>query len=72
MDWTNIVIATLSFLGTFIGTYSGIKLMTYRIDQLERKFEKIETITERMAVAERDIKACHRRLDDVEHKVEKA
>lgn len=72
MDWTNIVIATLSFLGTFIGTYSGIKLMSYRIEQLEKKFEKFEAINERMAVAERDIKAAHRRLDVVENKVEKA
>lgn len=72
MDWTNIVIALISFAGTFLGCFSGIKLMSYRIEQLEKKVENYNTILERMAVAERDIKAAHRRLDEVERKVERA
>lgn len=70
MDWTNIIIAALSFLGTFIGTYSGIKLMTYRIEQLERKVEHFSNINERVAIVERDLSTAHKRIDNIERKVE--
>ena len=37
---SEIIVALLSLAGTFIGTFSGIKLMSYRIEQLQRKVEK--------------------------------
>lgn len=37
---SEIIVAVLSLAGTFFGTFSGIKLMSYRIEQLEKKEEK--------------------------------
>ena len=31
-----IIVAGLSLIGTFLGTWSGVKLMSYRIEQLEK------------------------------------
>lgn len=45
---SEILIALLSLAGTFIGSYSGIRLMSYRIEQLERKVEKHNNVIERM------------------------
>ncbi|MBR4554281.1 MAG: hypothetical protein IKO27_01665 [Ruminococcus sp.] len=65
-----IVIAVLSLIGTFIGSYSGIKLISYRIEQLEKKVEKHNNVIERMALAEKDIRSADRRIGDLERKVE--
>lgn len=47
-----IIIALISFLGTFIGTIGGIiassKLTTYRIAQLEEKVSKHNGLIDRM------------------------
>ncbi len=37
----------------------------WRISALEKKMDKHNCIIERMAVAERDIRAAHRRLDEM-------
>lgn len=70
---SEILVALLSFLGTILGTFSGIKLMSYRIEQLEKKVEKHNNLVERMYKLEENegillekIKSnCHR-LDDLE------
>ena len=36
----SVIVALASLLGTGIGSYSGFKLMKYRIEQLEKKVEK--------------------------------
>lgn len=68
-----IIIAILSLAGTFLGTFSGIKLISYRLEQLERKVEKHNNLVERQyniekitAVLSEDIKAVDRRLADLE------
>lgn len=47
-----IVVALLSLLGTLIGTLAGIltanKLTNYRIEQLEKKVEKHNSVIERV------------------------
>lgn len=47
-----IIIALISFLGTFVGTIGGIiassKLTTYRIGQLEEKVSKHNGLIDRM------------------------
>ena len=40
----------------------------YRIDQLEKKVEKHNSIVERMTVAEEKIKVANHRIDDLEEK----
>ena len=67
-----IIIAAISLLGTLLGTFGGIitstKLTNYRIEQLEKKVEKHNTVVERMALAENDIKNIYHQLDDLEHR----
>lgn len=49
---SEIIIALISFLGTFVGTIGGIiassKLTTYRIGQLEEKVSKHNGLIDRM------------------------
>lgn len=55
-----IVVALLSLAGTAIGSILGIyannKLVVYRLEQLEKKVEKHNSVIERMTKAELDIK----------------
>lgn len=65
-----IIVAVLSLVGTFLGSISGVKLMTFRIEQLEKKVEKQislqSSLAERMAVAENNIVLTDRRLAIIE------
>lgn len=70
MGTSEIIVAILSLVGTFIGSYSGIRLMSYRIEQLEKKVEKHNNVVERMALVEKDIRVANHRIDDLERKVE--
>ncbi len=65
---SEIIIAVLSLIGTFFGTFSGIKLMSYRIEQLEKKVEKHNNVIERMAVIENRVSVSEHRIDDLEKK----
>lgn len=69
MDWGTIIVAFLSLLGTIIGSYSGMKLMSYRIEQLERKVDRHNNFAERIPVMEEQIKVANHRIDDLEKKV---
>lgn len=64
-----ILIALLSFAGTLIGSFSGMKLMSYRIEQLEKKVDKHNHFAERMPVVEEQIKVANHRLDDLERDI---
>jgi hypothetical protein len=52
MDGTTIILGIISFLGTVIGTFAGIitsaKLTNYRLEQLEKKVDKHNSLVERM------------------------
>ena len=61
-----IIVALLSLLGTFIGSWSGMKLMSYRIEQLEKKVDKHNHFAERMPVVEEQIKVINHRISDLE------
>ena len=67
-----IIVGTLSLLGTVIGSYSGMKLMTYRIEQLEKKVDKHNNFAERIPVLEEQIKVANHRIDDLERHEDKA
>ena len=66
MDWGTIIVGILSLIGTIIGSYSGMKLMSYRIEQLERKVDKHNNFAERIPVMEEQIKVANHRIDDLE------
>lgn len=61
-----IIVAILSLIGTFAGSFSGMKLMSYRIEQLEVKVAKHNQVIERTFVLEEQMKSVTRRLDELE------
>lgn len=69
MDWTTIIVALITFLGSLIGTFSGFKLTSYRVEQLEKKVEKHNNFAERLPVLEEKIKVADHRIDDLEKRV---
>lgn len=66
MNWTDIAVALLALVGTGIGSYSGFKLTSYRVEQLEKKVDKHNQFAERLPVLEEKIKVMNHRLDDLE------
>ena len=69
MDWTTILVALITFFGSALGTFSGYKLMAYRIEQLEKKVEKHNNFEQRILVTEERIKVHEHRIEDIERKV---
>lgn len=69
MDWGTVIVGVLSLIGTLIGSFSGMKLMSYRIEQLEKKVDKHNCFAERIPVLEEHIKNLDQRVDDLEKKV---
>ena len=76
---TEIVVALIALAGSAIGTFAGIvtsaKLTTYRIEQLEKKVDKHNTVIERtfkleeaQAVLQEQIKVANHRIEDLEEK----
>ena len=62
-----------SLVGTFAGTFSGIKLISYRIEQLEKRVEKHNNLIDRTykleevsALQAEQIKVANHRIDDLE------
>lgn len=64
---SEILIAIMSFAGTLVGSFGGMKLMSYRIEQLEKKVDKHNHFAERMPVLEEQIKVVNHRIDDLEN-----
>lgn len=63
------IVAICSLIGTALGTFSGTKLMSYRIEQLEKKVEKHNNVVERMAVMENKMTVADHRISDLESEV---
>lgn len=72
-----VIIALISLIGTLGGSFAGIitanKLTNYRIEQLEKKVEKHNSVIERVyklekheAVIDEEIKVANHRIDDLE------
>lgn len=72
-----VIVAILSLLGTVMGSFGGIltanKLINYRIQQLEQKVEKHNSVIERVyrleqqdAVENEEIRVINHRIDDLE------
>ncbi len=62
-------------LGTLSGSIFGVmkanKLVTFRLEQLEKKVDKHNCLVERMAVVERDQKTAFRLIDDIQEQMDK-
>lgn len=65
--------ALFSALGSAVGAFGGIalntSLMSYRLEQLERKVDKHNTVVERTFRLEERQEAADQRLDRLEQKV---
>lgn len=61
-----IIVAAFSLIGTCIGSWGGLKLMSYRIEQLEKKVDKHNNFAQRMPVVEEQIKVINHRIEDLE------
>ena len=62
----NILVAVLSALGTFCGSFGGLKLTSYRIEQLEKRVERHNNFAERIPILEEKISVANHRIDDLE------
>lgn len=65
-----IVVAILSLIGTLAGSFGGTQLIKYRIEQLEKKVEKHNSVVERTFLLEEKMKVANHRIEDLEGKVE--
>lgn len=63
---SEIFVALCSLAGTAIGSFGGLRLMSYRIKQLEKKVDEHNNFARRMPVVEEKIKVINHRLDDLE------
>ncbi|MGI6151805.1 MAG: hypothetical protein ACOYIR_07630 [Christensenellales bacterium] len=70
-----VIVALLSLVGTAIGSLIGImtnnKLITYRLEQLEKKVEKHNSIIERVALLEKDTKQAFQLIREIKEGTEK-
>lgn len=48
-----VTVAVLSLIGTLIGSFGGTQLIKYRIEQLEKKVEKHNSVVERTYLLEK-------------------
>lgn len=69
MDST-VIVAIISFLGTFIGTAGGIitagKLTQYRLEQLEKKVENFSQNISKISVVEEKVNGLNSRIKNIE------
>ena len=83
MDWTSILVAVITALGSFLGVFYANKkasektkaLLEYRLNQLESKMDKHNQVIERVykleeaqAVTDEKIRVANHRIDDLEQK----
>lgn len=71
--WATIIVGALALLGTLLGTVASSRLTAYRIEQLERKVDKHNSVIDRMYQAEdrlnlidEKIRVANHRIDDLE------
>ena len=65
-----VIVAIISLLGTLLGSFGGTQLVKYRIEQLEKKVEKHNSIVERTYILEKKVKVANHRIEDLERKGE--
>ena len=65
-----VIVAIISPLGTLLGSFGGTQLVKYRIEQLEKKVEKHNSIVEKTYILEEKVKVANHRIEDLERKGE--
>lgn len=68
----NIIVAIIAFAGTLVGTFGGIvassRLTNYRLQQLEKKVDKHNSIVKRTYILEEKMKVVNHRVANLEKK----
>lgn len=65
-----VIVAIISLLGTLLGSFGETQLVKYRIEQLEKKVEKHNSIVEKTYILEEKVKVANHRIEDLERKGE--
>lgn len=64
-----IIVAAISLIGTLAGSYFAnsktIALLSYRLEQLERKVEKHNSVVERTFQLENNMQTAFPRIDEI-------
>lgn len=64
-----IIVAAISLIGTLAGSYFAnsktIALLSYRLEQLERKVEKYNSVVERTFQLENNMQTAFSRIDEI-------
>lgn len=79
MEWTSILVAVITALGSFAGVYFANRktqaLVLYRLQQLEtavnrhnQVVERVYKLEERAEVTDERIRVANHRIDDLEQK----
>jgi hypothetical protein len=66
-----IIVGLLSLAGTCIGSLSGLRMTSYRIEQLEKKVDRHNNFAERIPVLEEKIESANDRIKNLEKHEEK-
>ena len=66
-----VIVGVLSLIGTLAGSYGGMRLMSYRLEQLEAKVNKHNSVIERTFILEEQMKVANHRIEDLERFEEK-
>ena len=64
-----VIVSIVSFLGTLAGSFGGMQLVKYRIEQLEKRVDKHNNFAERIPVMEEKIETLDHRVDTIEKKI---
>ncbi len=69
-----VIVALCSMAGTLFGSIAGVlaanRLTNYRIQELEKKVEKHNSVVERTAILERDSKTLFKYCDQMRERLE--
>lgn len=75
---SEIIVAVCSLLGTAAGSFGGMRLMSYRIEQLEKRVDKHNNVIERVyrleekdAIHDEQMRVANHRIADLERREEK-
>ena len=63
---SEVLVAILAFFGTFVGAMASSKLVQYRIEQLEEKVDKHNSVIQRTFKLEEQMKVANHRIEDLE------
>lgn len=69
-----VIVAIISFIGTVVGSLFGVlaanKLTNYRVEELEKKVDKHNTVIERVVILEQSVNTAWRRIDEIRESLE--